>query len=151
MLYHFHSSAWVVTLGDWDDFRFGYNVCVHFCCRFVFLFFPADSRWGSSSCRAAAPASSTATHVTLRLLAAPPVRWCLWWSPLLLQTSLNRTTITHGYGQFSHSRVKTDTSASFSEFFFLFCHCQFTQRLYISPKNRLKELCPKECVYKLPI
>lgn len=33
-------------------------------------------------------------------------------------------------------------------FFFL---CQFTQHLYISPKNRLKELCPKECVYKLPI
>lgn len=44
--------------------------------------------------------------------------------------------------------LKTDTSASFLFFFSLPVQ---TQHLYISPKNRLKELCPKECVYKLPI
>lgn len=33
----------------------------------------------------------------------------------------------------------------------VFFLCQSTQHLYISPKNRLKERCPKECVYKLPI
>lgn len=42
----------------------------------------------------------------------------------------------------SFACFQINTSASF---------CQFAQHLYISPKNRLKELCPKECVYKLPI
>lgn len=50
--------------------------------------------------------------------------------------------------------LKIDTSARIF-FFFLyfrfFCLCQSEQHLYISPKNRPKELCPKECVYKLPI
>lgn len=63
------------------------------------------------------------------------------------QTSLNGTTIAHRKGQFSHSRVKTDTSASCCLFFFFASpHGVF----YISPKNRLTERCPKECVYKLP-
>lgn len=98
---------------------------------------------------------STVTHVTLRLPAAPPVSWCLWWSPLLLQTSLNGTTITRTDmdSSFIHL-LKIDTSARIF-FFFLyfrfFCLCQSEQHLYISPKNRPKELCPKECVYKLPI
>lgn len=98
---------------------------------------------------------STVTHVTLRLPAAPPVSWCLWWSPLLLQTSLNGTTITRTDmdSSFIHL-LKIDTSARIF-FYFLyfrfFCLCQSEQHLYISPKNRPKELCPKECVYKLPI
>lgn len=50
----------------------------------------------------------------------------------------------------------TDTDSSFihvlkSIHLLVFFLCQSTQHLYISPKNRLKELCPKECVYKLPI
>lgn len=51
----------------------------------------------------------------------------------------------------------TDTDGSFIHvlkpihLLVFFCLCQSTQHLYISPKNRLKELCPKECVYKLPI
>lgn len=50
----------------------------------------------------------------------------------------------------------TDTDSSFihvlkSIHLLVFFLCQSTQHLYISPKNRLKERCPKECVYKLPI
>lgn len=33
----------------------------------------------------------------------------------------------------------------------VFFLCQSTQHLYISPETRLKERCPKECVYKLPV
>lgn len=58
----------------------------------------------------------------------------------------------------------TDTDSSFIHvlksmlllvwiFFFplIFSYASPHSILYISPKNRLKELCPKECVYKLPI
>lgn len=33
----------------------------------------------------------------------------------------------------------------------VFFLCQSTHLLYISPETRLKERCPKECVYKLPV
>lgn len=54
--------------------------------------------------------------------------WWLWCSPLLLRTSLNGTTITHGYGQFSHSRVKINTSAIFFSFASSHSICTFPQR-----------------------
>lgn len=137
MLYHFHSSAWVVTLGDWDDFSFGYNVSV--CCLLCFYFPPL---------RILEAVILSATHVTLRLLAAPPLsstcQRSSWRSPLLLQTSLNE----------QHSHTDTDRSlihvlkSIHLQVFFL---CQSTQHLYISPETRLKERCPKECVYKLPV
>lgn len=138
MLYHFHSSAWVVTPGN--DFHLATMfLFVAFAFLFFFLFFSSHLR------------SHVSVTVTLRLLAARPVSWCLWRSPLLLQTSLNALTITHEYGQFFHSCVKTNAFASFVLFVFFNHLRQSTQRLYISPKNRLKELCPKECVYKSPI
>lgn len=58
---------------------------------------------------------------------------------------------------FEWNNNHTDTDSSFIlvlkpiHLLVFFLLCQSTQHLYISPKNRLKELCPKECVYKLPI
>lgn len=60
-------------------------------------------------------------------------------SPLLLQTSLKEQS--HRTTLLSHTLQTTSHS--------FLCLCgQFTQHLYISPKNRLKERCPQECVYK---
>lgn len=55
----------------------------------------------------------------------------------------------------NHTRIRTvsfiHVLKSIHLLVFFFFLCQSTQHLYISPKNRLKERCPKECVYKLPI